>query len=363
MRSRNPLFRRFSRLNELQVVDMALSELEQSIKQKDKDQLRLIRRVGLAMQQKINKRTTATDACTDIIRRALSSHPATRYDSAADMMIDLHRARARVETEMRERIAARKASMPSKRPFSDRALKPLTVTLCTLIGIGLAVGGGFALHYLYPNGIFLQSVEIPQMVGQNMHDFTPDPDLFSLEISYQFHRDSEAGTVISQAPQAGMTRRVSPGKHPCTIALTVSLGPQQVQVGDYAGMTEHQALAECRRLGLIPTIQKVSDHPAGNVAKSEPAGGEILTEGSSITLYVGTSHRVARVSVPNLIGNSEIAADTMLSSLGLVCSHVSYMASDQPTGTVIAQSILSGTAVNTGTRISLVVSRGNHKNG
>lgn len=358
MRSRNPLFRRFSRLNELQVVDMALSELEQNIQNKAKDQPSLIRQVGLAMQQKMPKIKTAPDVCTDIIRRALSSDPANRYHSAADMMIDLHRARAQVETEMQKRIADQQASKPPKRPFSDRALKPLTVTLCTLIGLGITVGGGFALHYLYPNGIFLRPVEVPQLVGQNLKEFTPDPKLFSLDVSYQFHRDSEAGTVIAQSPQAGMIRRVSPGMHPCTLTLTVSLGPQQVQVGDYAGMTQHQALAECRRLGLIPTVRKVSDHPAGNVAKSEPTAGEILTEGSSIILYVGTSRRVARVSVPNLIGNSEIAASTMLSSLGLLCNHVSYMTSDQPTGTVIAQSILSGTAVNMGTKISIVVSKG-----
>ena len=355
MRPRNPLFRRFSRLNELQVVDMALSELERYVKMKEKDRSAVTRQVGLAMQKKLQQISTASDACTNIIRRSLSSDSQVQYESIADMILDLRRVRTEVEIRMQEHLAQKER----KRPFYERAIKPLTVTLCVLIGAGITAGIGFALHYLYPNGILLRSVEIPQLVGKNLNDDMPDEELFSLEITYQFQRDSEAGTIISQSPQAGMIRRVSPRGHPCTLMLTVSLGPEQVQVGDYVGMTQYQAMTECRRLGLIPTVKKIADHPAGNVAKSEPAAGTVLSGGSSITLYVGTSHRVSRVSVPNLIGNSEIGASTMLSSLGLICGHISYMTSDQPSGTVIAQSILSGTAVSTGTKISLVVSKGN----
>jgi len=75
-------------------------------------------------------------------------------------------------------------------------------------------------------------------------------------------------------------------------------------------------------------------------------------------LYVGTSHNVAKVAVPNLIGLSEVTASTMLSSLGLARGNVSYMTSDQPIGTVIAQSVLSGNSVSAGTRVAIVVSKG-----
>ena len=55
MRSRNPLFRRFSKLNELQVVDMALSELETHIQKRSRDPVAVIRRVGSAMKMKIKQ--------------------------------------------------------------------------------------------------------------------------------------------------------------------------------------------------------------------------------------------------------------------------------------------------------------------
>ena len=357
MRSRNPLFRRASRLNELQITDMALAELEQTLKNNHKTPSSAIPHVGKAIQQKIKHLSTAPNALTQIVRRALSSDE-ERYECVTDMILDLHRARSQIETEMQERLKNREIFERERIPWYERAIKPMSVTLSILICTGSILGVGLLIHYLYPNGVFLKTVEVPQMIGQNLNEITADSDLFDLDITYQFHRDSETGVILSQSPQAGMMRRVSPGRHPCTVTLHVSLGPEQVQVGAYTGMTKYQALTECRRLGLIPKIKKISDHPAGNVAKSDPPAGTVLKAGSDITLYVGTSHHVSRVAVPNMIGNSEIGASGMLSSLGLVCSRVSYMESDQPVGTVIAQSILSGTSVSAGTKVSIVVSKG-----
>ncbi len=359
MPSQNQLFKRFSRLNELQITNMALSELESSLHRDRRTHSAAMHRIALAMQQKCYHIKTAPNALTEIIRRALSSSPQERYDCITDMIIELHRARAQIETEMQARIQRQMEENRHKTPWYERAMKPTATVFTTLLIICLLTGGGLALHYLFPNGVFLKDVEIPQMVGQNLNDMKTDEKLFSLDITYQFHNDSPSGTILSQSPTAGMVRHVSPGIHPCKITLYVSLGPEQVQVGDYAGMTKYQALTECRRLGLIPSIQKISNHPAGNVAKSEPPAGTVLQEGSEIILYVGTSHHVSRIAVPNLIGNSEIGARTMISSLGLMCNQVSYLTSDQPVGTVIAQSILSGTAVAAGTKISIVVSKGN----
>lgn len=370
MRSKNPLFRRFSRLNELQIVDMALSELEQNIHLPREDSLAMLRRIGVAMEKKWNQIPTAPhdqEAISRIIRRALCPDPLEGYSCTADMILDLHRARVHVEQAMTQRLAKEEKDCnevgqtpdkPRKRPFCERALKPLTVTLCLLLTAGLAAGGGIALHYLYPNGVFLTPVEVPMLVGQNLNTAAIDSDLFIPQVTYQYHRDSEVGTILSQSPQAGMTRRVAVGRHPCTLTLVVSLGAEQVQLGDYAGMTQYQALTACRRLGLIPSIERVSNHPAGNVAKTVPEAGTVLSEGSTVTLYVGTANHMAKVAVPNLIGNSEVGASTILSSLGLMRGTISYMVSDQPAGTVIAQSVLSGTTVNAGSKVSLVVSQG-----
>ena len=360
MKSRNPLFRRFSRLDELQVVDMALSELEMHIQKRSREPVAVIRRVGSAMQMKLKQIRTASDRCNDILRRALSSSGG--YTSLMEMVLDLRRVRVDVEADHARRLSAQAAARrerPQKTPFYEKARRPLALTVWLLLGAGVLSAAGIGVHYLYPNGIFLTPVEVPSLVGQNLKETMPNEDLFALDITYQFHSDAETGVILSQSPQAGMTRRVAPGKHPCTLSLLVSLGPQQVQVGEWDGMTKYQAMTECRRLGLVPKIKYVDGHPVGNVARTEPAAGEVVVRGSTVTLYVGNATHVTQVVVPNLVGNSEVSASTMLSSLGLSRGSVSYMASDRPSGVVIAQSVLSGTAVRAGTKVSLVVSRGN----
>lgn len=398
IKTKNPLFRRLSRLNELQVVDMALSELEQNTKIPTHETAAFLRRVGGAMERKLSqiRNLTASDELFEIIRRAFVFDARDGYSCVGDMLVALHRVRPLVEQRVMRQVAQARTEHVGvseqgekqgsetletgsegdqiaskngenahggggngqKRPFCERILKPLTVAVCILLGVGLLGGGGVVLHYLYPNGMFLQSVEVPDLVGQDLNAATPDGKLFATQVTYQYNADSDVGTILSQSPQAGMVRRVAPGRHPCVLTLTVSLGAEQVQVGDYVGMTKYQALTACRRLGLIPDIRQVDGYPAGNVARTEPAAGEVLSAGSTVVLYVGTSHNVAKVAVPNLIGLSEISAATMLSSLGLTRGNVSYMTSDQPVGTVIAQSVLSGNSVNAGTRVAIVVSKG-----
>lgn len=405
IKTKNPLFRRWSRLNELQVVDMALSELEQNTMISVHETAAFLRRVGGAMEGKLSQISylTASDELFEITRGAFLFGTREGYSCVGDMLVALHRVRPLVEQRMAQQAAEAKTEQAEtrtghaegseesgkhvsesvsevsksgenasegvknahggggkgkKRPFCERISKPLTMTVCILLVAGLIGGVGIILHYLYPNGLFLQSVEVPDLVGQNLNAAELDGKLFALQVTYQYNADSEVGTILSQSPQAGMVRRVSPGRHPCVLTLTVSLGAEQVQVGDYIGMTKYQALTACRRLGLIPNIKQVDGYPAGSVARTEPAAGEVLSAGSTVTLYVGTSHNVAKVAVPNLIGLSEISASTMLSSLGLTRGNVSYMTSDQPVGTVIAQSVLSGNSVSTGTRVSIVVSKG-----
>ena len=355
MKSKNPLFRPFSRLTPLQTVDMAIRELEKHISHPQGDASALTVRIAAAIQQKLDNNKTASDRCQDILRRGLSS--CDPYSSAADMLLDLRRVRVGLIED--ETIAAREkeAARQARTPLFIKLSRPLALTAWILFCTLTLSAAGVAVHYLYPNGLFLREVEVPALVGENLRQTEPDPEVFALDVTYQFHPDAPSGQILSQSPSAGMIRRVS-ARHPCTLSLTVSLGQEQVLVGDFCGMTRAQAEMECRRLGLIPVIKKQSGHPVGNVARTEPAAGEILFRGAEIVLYVGNSTHSGSVAVPNMVGISEVSAVGMLTSLGLSRGEVSYMNSDAKVGTVIAQSVVSGTVVGAGTRVSIVVSKG-----
>ena len=122
MKSRNPLFRRFSHLDELQIVDMALSELEMHIQKRCREPVAVIRRVGSAMQMKLKQTRTASDRCNDILRRALSSSGG--YTSLTEMVLDLRRVRVEVEADYARRLSAQAAARrerPQKTPFYEKA--------------------------------------------------------------------------------------------------------------------------------------------------------------------------------------------------------------------------------------------------
>ena len=355
MRSKNPLFHPLSRLTPLQTADMAISELEAHLFGQHENAAALTRRIALAMQQKLKNNKTASDRCQDIIGRGLSvSDP---YTSAADMLLELRRVRVGLAEDAAVAAREREVARAARIPLYVKLKRPLALSAWILFCTVTLAAAGVAVHYLYPNGLFLHEVEVPALVGENLRVAEPDPSVFALEVTYQFHPEAPSGQILSQSPAAGMTRRVS-ARHPCTLSLTVSLGQEQVLVGDLCGMTEAQAQMECRRLGLIPVIQKQAGHPSGNVARTEPAAGEILSRGAEIVLYVGDSKHSGSVAVPNMVGISEIGATGMLTSLGLTRGEVSYMTSDAKVGTVIAQSVVSGTVVGVGTRVSIVVSKG-----
>lgn len=341
-----PRFRRH--MSDREIVNAALAILENHLSLSGQPMRLFLRRLGRQMK-KAQTRQRA-EALTHIIDRALARGDGRGFDTVGEMAVELYRLRPLLPSES--------GNNTDSRGFCARAIPSLYRAIAVLLCSGLVLCGGLVVYFLFPDGIFLEKKEVPDLVGTNIRTDAPDERYFVLAATYRYDADTEPGTVLSQSPAPGMIRKVEAGRHPCTLSVNVSLGPMMVEVGDYRGFTEHGARVACRRLGLIVKTKSLADHPRGNVAYTDPPAGEVLAAGSEITLYVGADRYAERVMVPNLVGVSEVTACSMLSSLGLIRGNVTYMASDQPAGTVIAQSVLSDTEVRAGARIGFVVSRG-----
>jgi serine/threonine-protein kinase len=170
-----------------------------------------------------------------------------------------------------------------------------------------------------------------------------------------------AGTVIAEKPPAGskLTRGAS-------VALTVSRGPARVSVPDVTGLPRSQAAQRVRAAGLTPNVVAVpSTKTAGTVISQSPSGGSSAARGSSVRLNVakGTSQtggggtKAARVTVPNVVGKQQPAAQRALARAGLR-SRVTYVTSQQPDGTVVAQSPRAGATAKRNSRVALKISTG-----
>jgi eukaryotic-like serine/threonine-protein kinase len=167
-----------------------------------------------------------------------------------------------------------------------------------------------------------------------------------------------AGTVIAEKPPAGskLTRGAS-------VALTVSRGPARVTVPRVTGLPRAQAVQKVRAARLVPNAVAVpSTETAGTVVSQSPTGGSSAASGSTVRLNVakGTTKgggKPARATVPNVVGKQQAAAQRALVQAGLR-SRVTYATSQQPQGTVVAQSPSAGTTAKRSSRVALKVSAG-----
>jgi serine/threonine-protein kinase len=97
-----------------------------------------------------------------------------------------------------------------------------------------------------------------------------------------------------------------------------------------------------------------SDQPTGTVVAQAPAAGEKVSRGTTVRINV--SKGSATANVPNEVGQPADAAQRDLAGKGFKPSVV-QVPSDQPEGTVVAQSP-SGGQLRKGSSVQLNVSKG-----
>lgn len=135
---------------------------------------------------------------------------------------------------------------------------------------------------------------------------------------------------------------------------------EQVTVPTVTGQTVSVAEKTLVSQGLKLGTQtpQPSDRKKGEVIAQDPAAGSLLAKGQAVNLSVSAGK--AQVQVPNLVGmaSSDDAA-VALGDAQLALGNVGEKDSDQPAGTVIAQSPSSGTTVDAGSKVSITVSSGN----
>jgi probable HAF family extracellular repeat protein len=109
-------------------------------------------------------------------------------------------------------------------------------------------------------------------------------------------------------------------------------------------------------LGTVTTSSS-SSVPAGTVISQTPFGCGFAGPGAAISLVVSTGP--AFVAMPNVVGDTQAAASTAITSAGLVLVSVSTAASlTVPAGMVISESPAAGTNVLVGSSAGILVSSG-----
>jgi len=315
-----------------------------------------------------------------LVVTATRRDPAQRYQSAQDFLADARRVRAmlpapRPFNEARPTLvvstnsgssstqsAQPEPSMPPTPPATPtsfmrsahrrRSKAPVIIVLVLACVAAAAIGGWYVATHLSstvptPNVIGLNVDQARQQLASSGLSLTVGGEAFSETIPPQ--------SIVSSDPMAGAGVREAG-----TIDVIVSKGPERYAVPDVRGQTQAAATSALDAAHLIvgSVTEDYDDKAAaGTVARSTPKAGTSAKPGAAVDLVISTGPKP--VAVPDVTGRKLGNANRTLASAGLTSTTASEQYSETAkAGVVLSQNPRPGTTVNSGTAVSIVVSKG-----
>ncbi len=316
-----------------------------------------------------------------IIIRAMQKNINDRYQSAAEMLLDLEEFKRNTSirfdydysndqpTKYIPNVTNTVKPVRVDEEYDDEAEEPVVKnrTIPILIGIIVALvvilGAGFGLSYHF--GLFggNAKVKVPELVGKvySEETFASQYNNFTFEVTEQVDTEAAPNEILSQDPPAG--EKVDPEK--TVINIVVATSSEMVVVPDkLVGADYVSVVTKLTQQGLKvkEKIVKSEDYPeidAGTVIKVTPSEGTRVSIDSSITIeYVSyDENEVKLVSVPNVEGLSERDAKQVLTTNGFTVTTV-YEYNDAIKKDYVISNAFAGTKIPKGSSITITVSRG-----
>ncbi|MBQ4141002.1 MAG: PASTA domain-containing protein [Clostridia bacterium] len=299
-----------------------------------------------------------------LILTTMEKDPRRRYQNAKDIFCQIRRLKdnphCAIPSPRQIASTTRSTRNRAKHPPS-RSFFPVALGIaCAVCFVGL-ISVFYGLDMLNFGAPGSASIKIPDVMGLEYIEGAEetlgfDSENYIVNIEYETSTTVARGMIITQSPTAGSRR-----KPPCKVTLTVSLGPEEVTLGDYLMMNWRSAQTLLREAGYAVTIvrQENAAIPEGYVYSTDPAPGSKIQPGSYVTVYVSAGTEQKLVIVPDYKGRPEREVKAMLDADGLLVGKVTYTRSPEPAGTVLASSLEPGAnAYAYVTAIDFVVSGG-----
>ena len=128
------------------------------------------------------------------------------------------------------------------------------------------------------------TVKVPSVYGNTPNqaaEILADYELELGTVSEDYSSDVAEGQIFYQDPAEG--ERIEPGS---AVTVTVSIGPEQVEVPEVFGLTLKEAQDALASVGLFSSAVEVEDNePAGTALSTEPGAGTLVDPQSTVTLY------------------------------------------------------------------------------
>ncbi len=302
-----------------------------------------------------------------ILDRLLAKDPARRYQSASLLIADLRNwqngglEQAEDREEEAEDIASTQVYTPigdqeteGEKPEQEDSVAKTQLVKYIAAAVSIVLVGLLSFYgYTFFSGLMtVDEVTVPDVVELSLEDAIEmlDREGLPYEVTSERHHDTiPQGHVINQSPSAGrvvkQTRKIS---------LTVSLGPDKVDIPSLVGMDVREAIAQLNQLGLdYEEVTEYSEEfPRDKVVRQSPAAGSVLRS-EVITIYVSLGPRP--LEMEDLTGKTKEEAKRIIEELLLVVGSVRMEPADDesPGGIVTWQSPGPGEEIPPGSRVDL----------
>ena len=246
----------------------------------------------------------------------------------------------------------------SKRDEKEETSKAKHIFLAIVAIVTIVVGTFFIYNYV----IGSNSVSAPDVRNKTLEEAKVTIVKAGLEvgdITEVASDDVKEKTVIDSDPKAG--KKVKKGSK---VDLRVSSGKKTVDMPNFVGMDEETVKKNASKLGFKNiTVEKVesNSYDTGKVVSQNiRAGMEIVPKEKELIIQVSTGKK--KVTMPNLVGEDSTTVESTIASYGF--KNVTYREeyTDKETGTVISQSIRTGSnIVPSDESLEIVISKGKER--
>lgn len=316
-----------------------------------------------------------------IVLKAMQKNVNDRYQSAAEMLLDLEEFRRNPSiqfdydyknTEPTKYIPNITGSIKhidpveveddeEEEPVVKNRTIPILVGVITALVVVLAVAFGvlFKMGYLTGNS----KVKVTNFVGiiYDEEEFKNKYPNYVFDVTEKVDADVSPNEIISQTPEKGT--KIDPKK--TKIELVIATNAELVEVPDDLIGTDYvTAVTRLNGLGFKIKEKEAEQKdypgiPAGTVVSINPKGGNKVSVGTSVTLeYVSYDETKEKlVIVPDVSNLDEENAKKVLTSSGFTVSTKSEYSDTVTKGYVISNTF-KGSKIPSGSNVVITVSKG-----
>ena len=325
-----------------------------------------------------------------IALRAMKKKSALRYQSAAEMLLDLDEFKrnpnihfdhsefagndaTRFITSLNKKnsfasgkpLGNEKVEVPSRDYIKKNAITQIpdeddeeyakiankNYTLQILMGITfflMIVIIGIA-WFFFTN---TDEVTVPEFVGEYIEEIRGDGDykyFFEqglIEENLVYTNEYDDGYIFYQSEEAGKKMQIS-STSSSIIKLNIAYTSASMTVPELEkGTTIQEARSILQKMGFVVKTKAVvdEDFAESTVVKTNPEAGQSVAYGSTITIYYSISDE-GKIAVPSVIGEKLSVAKAELEGLGFTVRVKYRESSGGDAGLVIEQSVAADTAV------------------